>query len=173
MNGIFAGRWSRKAFLLLAVVVLAVGAGYLWQSRPAAPDAGFVTLKGEKLTTRALRGKVVFINFWATSCATCIKEMPDLVKTYERFAARGFELLAVAMYYDPPNYVAAYTESHKLPFKVILDTDGAIASAFGGVMATPTALLIDKRGRIVQRFVGEPDFVKLQATIEKELASPD
>ena len=173
MNGFFTRHWPRKTILLLAVIVLAVGAGYLWQSRPAAPDADFVTLKGEKLTMQELRGKVVFINFWATSCATCIKEMPALVRTYERFAERGFDLLAVAMYYDLPNYVAAYAESNKLPFKVILDTGGAIASAFGGIMATPTALLIDKRGRIVQRFVGEPNFVKLQATLEKELASPD
>jgi peroxiredoxin len=173
MNGFFTRGSGRKAFLLLGLIVLAVGAGYLWQSRPAAPDANFVTLKGEKLTMQELRGKVVFINFWATSCATCIKEMPDVVETYERFADRDFDLLAVAMYYDPPNYVKAYTESNKLPFKVILDTGGAIASAFGGIMATPTALLIDKRGRIVQRFVGEPDFVKLRATIEEELASLD
>lgn len=169
----FIRRRYRKILVLLAVIALAAGIGTLWRSRPAAPDIGFVTLKGENLTMQGLRGKVVLVNFWATSCVTCIKEMPDIVKTYERYASRGFELLAVAMHYDPPNYVLAYTESHKLPFKVILDTTGDIAAAFGGVLGTPTALLIDKRGRIMQTFVGEPDFAKLHLTIEKELASKD
>jgi len=173
MTESFARRRRWQILLLLAAIALAAGIGTLWHSRPAAPDVGFVTLKGEKLTMQGLRGKVVLVNFWATSCATCIKEMPDIVKTYERHAPRGFELLAVAMSYDPPNYVAAYTESHKLPFKVVLDTTGNIAAAFGGVLGTPTALLIDKRGRILQRFVGEPNFPKLHSTIEKELAKRD
>lgn len=173
MNAAFTWFWNGKRFLLLAILVLVAGAVYVWQSRPQAPEVAFVTLKGEKVTMRELRGKVVYVNFWATSCATCIKEMPDIVNTYARYASRGFDLLAVAMYYDPPKYVAAYTATHKLPFKVILDTTGKIATAFGGVMATPTALLIDKRGRILRRFVGEPDFAALHSTIEKELASHD
>lgn len=96
--------------------------------------------------------------------------MPDLVKTYERYAPRGFELLAVAMEYDPPHYVTNYTEKNKLPFKVVPDTRGSIAAAFGGVQLTPTAVLIDKRGRILSRFIGEPDWSSLHATLERELA---
>ncbi|HEX7646981.1 MAG TPA: TlpA disulfide reductase family protein [Noviherbaspirillum sp.] len=173
MKTAFAWFVNWKRFLLLAAFAVAAGAAYVWQSRPPAPDVAFVTLKGETVTMRELRGKVVYVNFWATSCATCIKEMPDIVNMYTHYASRGFDLLAVAMYYDPPNYVAAYTAIHKLPFKVILDTTGKIATAFGGVMATPTALLIDKRGRILRRFVGEPDFAALHSTIENELASHD
>lgn len=96
--------------------------------------------------------------------------MPDIVETYERYAPRGFELLAVAMNYDPPDYVANYTQKHRLPFKVVLDTHGKIAAAFDNVLLTPTAVLIDKRGRILRRYVGEPDFAALHATIERELA---
>jgi peroxiredoxin len=97
--------------------------------------------------------------------------MPDLVKSYERYAPRGFELIAVAMAYDPPEYVANYTRKHSLPFKVVLDKDGSIAAAFGRVNLTPTAVLIDKDGRMLSRFVGEPDFASLHAAIERELAS--
>lgn len=117
-----------------------------------------------------LRGRVVFVNFWATSCATCIKEMPDVVKTWQQFAARRFELVAVAMSYDPPEYVRNYTLQHRLPFKVVLDSQGTIAAAFGDVNLTPTAVLIDRHGRILQRYVGEPDFAALQVLIDKELA---
>ena len=119
----------------------------------------------------AYAGRPLLINVWASWCGPCIKEMPDLVKTYERHAPRGFELIAVAMAYDPPEYVANYTRKHGLPFKVVLDKDGSIAAAFGGVKLTPTAVVIDKRGRILSRFFGEPDFGSLRAVIERELAS--
>ncbi|MGH8804074.1 MAG: TlpA family protein disulfide reductase [Polaromonas sp.] len=160
----------RTALVIIAGVALAIGAAYVFWSRPAAPQVDYVTLQGERTSTQALRGKVVYVVFWATSCATCIKEMPDLVKTYQRYAPHGFELLAVAMKYDPPDYVENYTRQHQLPFKVVLDTQGAIATAFGDVQLTPTAVLIDKRGRILSRVVGEPDFAALRATIERELA---
>ncbi len=138
--------------------------------RPTAPAVTFTTLNGERISMSELRGRVVFVNFWATSCATCIKEMPDVVKTWQHFAARGFELVAVAMSYDPPEYVRNYTVQHRLPFKVALDSQGTIAAAFCDVNLTPTAVLIDKHGRILQRYVGEPDFAALQALIDKELA---
>ena len=172
MSARFGRLFSRRALLLLAAITVAAGAVYIWQSRPSAPDIGFVTLNREKLTMQGLRGKVVYVNFWATSCATCIKEMPGIIETYERYASRGFDLLAVAMSYDPPNYVTTYTRDHKLPFPVILDTEGKIASAFGHVLVTPTALLIDKQGKVVRRFVGEPDFAELHSLIKKELARP-
>lgn len=91
-----------KVFAALVGAALLALAAYVLLARPAAPAIDFTTLDGERISMRDLRGKVVFVNFWATSCATCIKEMPDVIKTYERFAPRGFELLAVAMSYDPP-----------------------------------------------------------------------
>jgi peroxiredoxin len=155
---------------LVFIAVLVIGVVYLWRSRPPAPQVEFVTIQGERTDTQTLRGKVVYVVFWATSCATCIKEMPDLIKTYQGFASRKFELIAVAMKYDPPDYVKNYTRDHQLPFKVVLDAQGTIAAAFDDVQLTPTAVLIDKRGRVLSRVVGEPDFAELRATIERELA---
>ena len=97
--------------------------------------------------------------------------MPEVIKTYQRFAPRGFELLAVALSYDPPDYVRNYTRRHQLPFKVVLDARGDIARAFDNVNLTPTAVIIDKQGRVLRRIVGEPDFVALHALIEKELGA--
>jgi peroxiredoxin len=161
---------ARTALTIVLAVALVSGAAYVFLSRPPAPDIEFKTLNGEAMSLRNLRGKVVYVNFWATSCATCIQEMPDLVRTYERYGPRGFELLAVAMHYDPPTYVEHYTNKYKLPFKVVLDTTGSVAAAFGGVTLTPTAVLIDKQARIFSRFVGEPDLASLHAAIEDELA---
>ena len=164
--------FSTAAKLLAAAVaaVLLGLAGYVVLARPVAPAVDFTTLGGERVAMHDLRGKVVLVNFWATSCATCMKEMPEVVKTYERFAPRGFELLAVAMAYDPPDYVRNYAQQHRLPFKVVLDAQGSIAAAFDNVNLTPTAVLIDKNGRILRRILGEPDFAALNSLIDKELA---
>lgn len=160
-----------RTFTALVAAALLAVAAYLVLERPVAPRVDFTTLNGEWVSTADLRGKVVLVNFWATSCATCMKDMPDIVKTYQRFAPRGFELLAVAMVYDPPQYVRNYALQHRLPFKVVLDTQGRIAAAFGNVNLTPTAVLIDKNGRVLRRIVGEPEFAALHALIDKELAA--
>lgn len=148
---------------------LGLGAGAC-SVRDPAPVFGYTVLDGREGHTRELRGKVVLVNFWATSCVSCVKEMPQLVATHQKFHPRGFETLAVAMSYDPPAYVSKFAESRQLPFGVVIDNTGAIASAFADVRLTPTTFLIDKRGGIVKRIVGEPDFAELHALIEKLLA---
>lgn len=158
--------------LILAVVVagvLAFAAFAIWSAKPSAPQVTFVSLQGEKITTADLRGKVALVNFWATDCATCIKEMPEIVATYNKYRAQGFETIAVAMKHDPPNYVLNYTEKNRLPFKVALDPVGDLAKAFGEVKLTPTTFIIDKQGKLVMRILGEPDFAKLHALLEEKL----
>lgn len=135
-----------------------------------APQVAFVTIKGERISVADLRGKVTLINFWATDCAICLREMPQLVETYRKYQSRGFETIAVAMRHDPPNYVLAYAEKNALPFKVAFDPIGDLAAAFGDVKLTPTTFIIDKRGQIVSRIVGEPDFRKLHELLERKLA---
>jgi len=136
----------------------------------SAPQSTFVLLDGSKQTTADLHGKVTLVNFWATSCTTCVGEMPKIVATYDKFKGKGYDTLAVAMSYDPPSYVVNYTETRKLPFKVAIDNTGAVAKAWGDVQLTPTSYLVNKKGEIVKRYVGEPDFAELHALIEKLLA---
>jgi peroxiredoxin len=154
----------------------ALGAGTLLglggcTGRDSAPDSDFVLLDGSVLRTADLRGKVTLVNFWATTCVTCVKEMPALVATYEKFAARGYDTVAVAMSYDPPSWVVNFANSRQLPFKVALDNTGNIAKAWGDVKLTPTTYLVDKQGQIVKRYVGEPEMAALHALIEKLLTA--
>jgi peroxiredoxin len=161
---------SRNLILVLVVAgAVAFAAFAIWSAKPAAPQVTFVSLQGEKITTAGLRGKVVLVNFWATDCATCIKEMPDIAATYNKYRTQGFETIAVAMKHDPPNYVLNYTDKNKLPFKVALDPMGELARAFGEVKLTPTTFIIDKQGKLVMRILGEPDFAKLHALLEEKL----
>lgn len=153
----------RRALLATAALLLGGVAGC--SGRDPAPSFGYTLLDGAKGHTDALRGKVVLVNFWATSCVSCVKEMPQIVATHQRFKARGFETLAVAMSYDPPAYVANFAQTRQLPFGVVIDNTGAIARAFGGVRATPTTLLIDRSHFEVWRHEGEPNFGALQERI--------
>ena len=137
----------------------------------AAPPSTFVLLDGSRQTTADLKGKVTLVNFWATSCTTCVAEMPDIVATYDKFKARGYETIAVAMQYDPPSYVVNFAETRKLPFKVAIDNTGAVAKAWGDVKLTPTTYVVNKQGEIVKRYVGAPDFSELHQLIEKLLAA--
>ena len=154
-----------------AVVAVAVAAGVFFSSgSSAAPASTFVLLDGSKQTTEDLKGKVTLVNFWATSCVTCVAEMPKVIDTYNKYQARGYDTLAVAMHYDPPSYVVNFAETRKLPFKVAIDNTGAVAQAWGDVKLTPTTYIVNKQGQIVKRYVGEPDFNELHRLIEKLLA---
>ena len=154
----------------LAAAVLPVAALSGCGRREAAPDFSYTLLDGTRGQSQALRGKVLLVNFWATTCAVCVKEMPQIVATHQRFQARGFDTLAVAMSYDPPALVANYAESRRLPFGVVIDNTGVIARAWGDVQVTPTTFLVDKRGAIVRRYVGQPDFAALHGLVEQLLA---
>ena len=138
--------------------------------RESAPDVTYTLLNGATDTLKAQQGKVVLVNFWATSCTTCVKEMPEIVATHEKFKARGYNTVSVAMSYDPPAYVANFAQSRQLPFGVVIDNTGAIAKGFGDIKLTPTTFLINKRGEIVKRYVGAPDFEALHTLVEKLLA---
>ncbi len=139
-------------------------------SRQPAPSFAYTLLDGSRQDSAQLRGQVVLVNFWATTCAICVAEMPQLIELHRRLQPRGLRTLAVAMRHDPPASVALYAETRQLPFGVAIDNTGAIAKAFGDVQATPTAFLIDKRGSIVQHTLGAPDFPALSRTIDKLLA---
>ena len=164
---------SLKLTVLAGVLsIAAAGGAYVFTRVPQAPEVTFKTLAGEAITTAQLKGKVTLVNFWATSCVTCVAEMPKIVQTHEKFKARGFETIAVAMQYDPPNYVLKFAENRKLPFKVALDVDGSVARGFEGVRLTPTTFIVDKRGRIIKQFLGEPKWDDLYALLDKALAEP-
>ena len=162
--------WIKPA--AAALVLALAGGGYMAFGRAEqAPQVTFISIAGDKISTANLRGKVVMVNFWATSCTTCVKEMPAMVDTYNKFKGQGLQFVAVAMQYDPPNYVLNFTETRKLPFTVAIDAGGDIAKSFGDVTLTPTTFVIGKDGSILKRYVGEPDFTEVHALLQKALAA--
>jgi len=161
--------WLRAVAAVTLAACLAVGLSACSGSQ-AAPESTFVLLDGSRKSTADFKGKVTLVNFWATSCVTCVAEMPQLIATHQKYATQGYDTVAVAMSYDPPSYVVNYTETRQLPFKVAIDNTGAVAKAWGDVKLTPTTYLVNKRGEIVKQYVGQPDFAALHLLIEKLLA---
>jgi peroxiredoxin len=159
---------------MAAIALGAIVSGWLVldDERRPAPLVSFQTIKGEAVDLATLRGRVVLVNFWATDCVPCMKEMPRMVETHKRFRAQGLEAVFVAMQHDRPDFVIGYADKHGLPFRVALDLEGKVARAFGNVRVTPTAFVIDRRGVIAARIVGEPDFGRLHSLIEAKLREP-
>jgi peroxiredoxin len=164
----------KRPLVLATILACATAIGVLLLSNPsnAAPDSTFVLLDGQQQSTAQLKGQVTLINFWATSCVTCVAEMPQLVTTYNKFHPLGYNTIAVAIQSDPPSYVVNFAQSRQLPFSVAIDNTGAIAQAWGNIELTPTSFLVDKNGHIVKRYVGQPNFTELHQLIDELLRAP-
>src|SRR3989442_3502384 len=129
----------------------------------AAKDFQLDSIDGRKIRLSDLKGKVVLLNFWATWCAPCIKEMPLLVRTYERYKDNGFEVLAVSVDDKTERYkVPVFAREHKLTFPVLFD-DGA--QSLYKVSSFPTTFFIDRQGNVRLRQALFRDERSLEAII--------
>lgn len=158
-----------KVIAVAAALAIAAWAAYVSLRPSPVPHVRFATLGGGAVSTEELRGRVVLINFWATWCPSCVAEMPKIVETHRKFASRGYETVAVAVQKDDARLVAQFAERRALPFKVAIDGTGAAATGFGAPRVTPVSYLVDRQGRVLRRYVGQPDWAELHATIEEAL----
>lgn len=152
---------QRKLLVPFIIIGLLAGLFLSLGNKSQAPDVTFTTLEGKNIKLSDLRGKTVLVNFWATDCPGCIKEMPELIDTYKQYHDKNFEIIAVAMPYDPPSQVLNYSKKNVLPFPVMHDGFGAISTKFDDVRLTPTSFIINPQGKIVQKSIGELNFTAL------------
>ncbi len=128
------------------------------------PKEGYLA---PKFTLRNLRGnleglddhagKVIVVNFWATWCAPCVKEMPSFETLYRRFRSQGLTVLAVSLDKDRSAKVQEFVDKYKLSFPVLLDTEG-VAEKLYPSFTIPFTYVIDKQGRVVARIDGAKDW---------------
>ena len=155
-----------KKILPLLVGLILIGIVSLSLIKKKINDFNMVSISGENISTHELRGKVYLINFWATDCPGCINEMPELINTYNNYNKQNFEVIAVAMFYDPPNRVISFAKAQNLPFPVVLDIEKKIMNNFNDIKLTPTSILIDHKGKIINTIIGEINFLEFNQNLE-------
>lgn len=173
MHALSIKKHTKLLIILAAAALLAWAAVYLFPPAPrVAPETEFTLLDGRKLTLQSLRGRPVLVSFWATTCPPCVEELPDLIQLYRDWHPQGFELIAVAMPYDPPVLVQQFVRQHGVPYPVALDVQGKVTSAFGGVPYAPTAFVIAPDGKTELHYVGRLDIAKARRIIARHLTKP-
>jgi thiol-disulfide isomerase/thioredoxin len=153
------------AAAVVAVLMALIGITLFGSDK--APAIQVKTLDGD-VVDLGHPGKPTLVNFWATTCPGCIAEMPHLAKMKQRLG-KDFQIVAIAMAYDPIDQVQKYRKAHAYPFLFAHDSTGEIAAAFGGVSLTPTSFLIAPNGNIVYRKIGEVDYDKVEARVRAML----
>lgn len=158
----------RARFIALFAAGILGSLGYLWHTLSGphtSPDISLLTVDGETLLLASLRGRPLLVTFWATTCTSCVREIPHLVKLYNELSPSGLEIIGIAMHHDPPDQVLTMRRTRNIPYPVALDLQAEAARAFGNVRVTPTSFLIAPDGRIMYRKIGALDMPLLRQAI--------
>jgi thiol-disulfide isomerase/thioredoxin len=151
--------------------------GGAYTSLPAEPDVTFPDLQGKGVALSSLKGKVVVLNFWATWCEPCQVEIPWMIEFQQKYEARGFTVLGVAMDDEGKSVVEPFVakkqfdvDGHSLTmnYPIVLGNDD-LAAKFGGLIGLPTSLVISRDGRLVKRFIGLVNHDTIVKEIEGQL----
>ena len=128
-------------------------------SRPqSAPDFSLPDMDGKVHTLKQYQGKVVLVNFWATWCPPCIREMPSLEQLHQKLKGKPFVMLAINQWEDEEKVFEFMGQLKTIPtFSILFDADSKISAAYG-VKGLPSSFIIDKQGRIMYRATGGRDF---------------
>jgi peroxiredoxin len=116
-----------------------------------APGFTLADLNGHPVSLADFKGKVVVLDFWATWCPPCKREIPDFIELQSQYGSRGLQIVGIGL--DEPEKLKAFAISHGMNYSVLMGTDD-IAMKYGGISGIPTTFIIDKSGKIVNRFEG-------------------
>ncbi len=163
---------NNGTYLFIALLIGFAGMLYL-NGGPLnqAPNIAVNTITGEKISIASLRGKPALITFWATDCPGCIKEIPHLKALHADYAAKGVNIIAIAMQHDRPDHVIAMTKDRELPYTIALDPMGEAAKAFGNVRLTPTTFLLTPDSTIAMQKLGVFDEKAMRQQLDELLAN--
>lgn len=149
-------------------------AGKNYQNDPVpAPDLTMTTLDGETINLADQTGKVILVNFWATWCAPCRKEIPDLIDLYDQYRSDGLVIVGVAMDEEGPDVVKPFVEEQSINYPIVIDTSKTVESQFDAMYGLPTTYVVNPDGKIVRRILGIFPVDEMKPELEDMLRSGD
>ena len=152
----------------VAVLIISLSVGMLALAiaqQKKAPNFVLKTGDGKTYELVQSKGKVVIVNFWATWCGPCRKEIPDFIELYKKYKDQGVEIVGVALDKDGWEKVNPFVKQNNINYPVVLD-NGTVAATFGKIQFIPTTFIIDPNGNIVDEHTGVMTKAMLEAKIK-------
>jgi cytochrome c biogenesis protein CcmG/thiol:disulfide interchange protein DsbE len=137
-----------------------------------APSFTLQDLNGKQVSLSDFRGKVVVLDFWATWCPPCVKEIPHFIELYEQYKDKGFAMVGISVDREGVSVVKSFAGKHRINYPILM-TDGQVDKAYGGITGIPTTFVIDRAGNIRQKYVGYRDKAVFEADIKALLAEAE
>lgn len=128
----------------------------------AAPDFMLKNLNGDSIRLKQFQGDYILLNFWATWCAPCVKEMPSMERLQQRFKNKGMHVVAISLDKEPEEKVAVFANKLKLTFSILLDPDGKVSHPYGA-RALPSTFILNPYGQVIAAAKGERDWFSEEA----------
>ena len=155
--------------LLLVLTFIAAGCKKKEPEPPPggkpAPSFTLQDLKGNQISLSDFKGKVVVLDFWATWCPPCVKEIPHFIELYEQYKDKGFAMVGISLDYQGISVVKSFARKYQVNYPILM-TDGQVDKAYGGITSIPTTFVIDSAGNIRQKYVGYRDKAVFEADIK-------
>lgn len=162
-KGKVGGRFLAGVMLLVMTLMLAGPA----QAAKKMPVFSGDTVNGKgKFDSSSLQGKVVLVNFWATWCPPCRKEIPSLIKVQDKYRDKGFVVVGISMDEGGRSMVGKFLDKQGVNYPVIIG-DSSLAKGFGGVIGVPASFLVDRKGELLRRYDGYVAEDELREELEK------
>ncbi len=138
-------------------------------SAESAPSFALQDLDGKTVSLSDFKGKVVVLDFWATWCPPCVKEIPHFIELHEQYKDKGFAMVGISLDREGVGVVKSFVQKYQVNYPILM-TDGQVDKAYGGIPSIPTTFVIDSVGNIRQKYVGYNDKAVFEADIKKLLA---